>query len=77
MLTLAALGVLVLALWVGGGMLVHPDAYLQAKRERAPVFRGLAERLNQPTAINLWATRLTGAVIVAVGMFAAVILVSH
>lgn len=58
-------------------MLVCPEAHLRAKRERAPVFRGLADHLNQPKTINLWATRLTGAVIVAVGMFAAVILFSH
>jgi len=77
MLTAMGLFVLVLALWVGGGMILRPEEHLRAKRERVPVFRALASRPNSPTTVNLWTTRMTGAVIVVVGMFAASILLSH
>ena len=77
MLTTMGLFVLVFALWVGGGMILRPEEYLRAKRERAPFFRALASRLNQPTTVNLWTTRITGATIVAFGVFATSILLSH
>ncbi len=68
-LVLAVLG---LSLWIGGWMLFRPESYLRAKRERAGPLSGLVGRFNQPTPINVFMLRLTGAAIIGIGVFAVV-----
>jgi hypothetical protein len=75
-LMLVGCAVFVFALWLGRWMLVAPESYLEAQRSRAVLFRSLAERMNQPTRVNVLVVRATGALVIGAGTVALVIAVA-
>lgn len=69
--------VVLMCLAIGSWMLLRPERFLQAKRERAPLFKQLTAQLNQPSALNLTMLRISGAVLLGVGALIALLLISH
>ena len=69
--------VLGLSLWIGGWMLLRPASFLQARRERAVFARGLIERVNQPTSLNLALLRVAGAIVIGTGVLAALLVLAQ
>ncbi len=75
-LMLVGCAVFVFALWLGRWMLLAPKSYLEAQRSRAVLFRSLAERMNQPTRLNVLVVRATGALVIGAGIVTLVIAVA-